>query len=140
MPIFSSGGTITSVHLYVTRVLFTLVTIPFISAGFVYYAEQAEISDTPMINNFFDAFYYSVVALTTVGFGDIVPVTTAGRAVTILMIAAGIVFIPWQVKDLLAHFVTTRAKMYHRCTKCGLDYHDQDAKHCKQCGTQLELT
>jgi voltage-gated potassium channel len=129
-------GTITSLHLYIARVLFTLVTIPFTAAGFVYYAERLH-PDT-QIHTFFDAFYYSVVALTTVGFGDIVPLTTAGRSVTILMIAAGIVFIPWQVKDLIAHFVTTQKNNIDDAP-CALDYHDSDAKFCKQCGTPLEV-
>jgi len=128
-------GTIKEVHLYVARVIFTLVSIPFVSAGLIFHAEQA----SPKFNSFFDALYYSVVALTTVGFGDLVPLTTAGRAITILMIAAGIVFIPWQVKNLIAHFMMSREKAACRCTKCGLEYHERDAKFCKKCGAPIQI-
>jgi voltage-gated potassium channel len=128
-------GTIKAVHLYVARVVFTLVAIPFVSAGLIFYAEQGG----GQFNSFFDAFYYSVVALTTVGFGDLVPVTTAGRAITILMIGAGIVFIPWQVKNLVAQFMMSREKAAQRCATCGLEYHDRDARFCKKCGAPIEI-
>jgi len=128
-------GTIKEVHLYVARVVFTLVAIPFVSAGLIFHTEKGG----GQFNTFFDALYYSVVALTTVGFGDLVPVTTAGRAITILMIGAGIVFIPWQVKNLFAYFIVSREKAAQRCARCGLEYHDRDARFCKKCGAPIEI-
>ena len=38
----------------------------------------------------FDAIYWATVSLTTVGYGDIYPVTTAGRVITMLSSVLGI--------------------------------------------------
>ena len=42
---------------------------------------------------FFDAVYWATVSLTTVGYGDIYPVTTVGRAITMLSSLLGIAII-----------------------------------------------
>ncbi|AHY45818.1 Ion channel [Rubrobacter radiotolerans] len=39
---------------------------------------------------YFDAFYFSVITLTTVGYGDLVPTTTYGRLFTVFYIFLGI--------------------------------------------------
>ncbi len=44
-------------------------------------------------NNFFDAVYWATVSLTTMGYGDIYPVTTVGRIVTMLSSVFGIAII-----------------------------------------------
>ena len=44
-------------------------------------------------NNFFEAVYWSTVLLTTVGFGDITPVTTIGRSIAILSSLFGIAIV-----------------------------------------------
>ncbi len=44
-------------------------------------------------NNFFDAIYWATVSLTTVGYGDIYPVTTIGRIVTMVSSVFGIAII-----------------------------------------------
>lgn len=44
-------------------------------------------------NNFFDAIYWATVSLTTVGYGDIYPVTTIGRIATMLSSVFGIAII-----------------------------------------------
>lgn len=44
-------------------------------------------------NTFFDAIYWATVSLTTMGYGDIYPVTTIGRIVTILSSIFGIAII-----------------------------------------------
>jgi voltage-gated potassium channel len=88
----------------------------------------------PAIKNFGDAFYFSVVSLTTVGFGDIIPASEGGRWVTVLMIFSGIILIPWQVGQIVKEWIRLSAKKEVVCPRCGLKYHDKDASHCKACG------
>lgn len=44
-------------------------------------------------NTFFDAIYWATVSLTTVGYGDIYPVTTAGRIITMISSFFGIAIV-----------------------------------------------
>jgi len=43
----------------------------------------------PNINNYFDAIYWSVITISTVGFGDISPVTIQGRVATLFLVIGG---------------------------------------------------
>jgi voltage-gated potassium channel len=45
----------------------------------------------PNIQNLFDAFWWGVATITTVGFGDIVPVTNAGKVIGIVLMYTGTV-------------------------------------------------
>lgn len=47
----------------------------------------------PTFKSFFDALYWSTTTLTTVGYGDIVPVSTAGRIVSMLSAVFGVAII-----------------------------------------------
>ncbi|MDY6954441.1 MAG: potassium channel family protein, partial [Thermodesulfobacteriota bacterium] len=85
-------------------------------------------------DTFGDAFYFTVVALTTVGFGDIIPLSEAGKWVTVIMILSGIILIPWQVSRIVREWIHMAAKRESICPGCGLRFHDKDASHCKCCG------
>lgn len=129
-PYFFFGN----INLYVLRVvqlLTTLFSIFFVSTGLFWFVEHAVNSQ---VNTFGDAFYFTVVALTTVGFGDITPVSVGGRWVTTIMILSGIILIPWQVGKIVKEWVRFSQKKEVVCSSCGLKYHDQDASHCKSCG------
>ncbi len=124
-------GSITWQLLKVVRLVFTIVMIFFISAGLFY---QVESGLNPQVQNFGDAFYFTVVALTTVGFGDIIPLSHGGKWVTVLMILSGIILIPWQVSRIIKEWIHLAQKVDVVCPRCGLHYHDKDASHCKSCG------
>ena len=117
----------------ILRIIFTIISIIFVFSSFIYEAERFA---NPEIIDLGSAMYFSIVTLTTVGFGDIVPVTTLGRFMTVLMILVSIAFIPWQLGMLIKEVMFSAAhKRYITCRKCGLKQHDADATHCKHCGS-----
>ena len=123
-------GTVSVHTLRVIKLLLTVLVIFFVSAGLFY---SVEYQTNPGVDNFGDAFYYMVVTLTTVGFGDIIPVTRTGRWVTVAGVLAAIVLVPWQAGKIVREW-TEREKVNVTCPECGLSYHDPDASHCKACG------
>ena len=129
-PVFFFGSL--NLHvLEVARLFLTIFMIFFISSGLFFYVESGINAD---VRTFGDAFYFTVVALTTVGFGDITPMSEGGRWVTVLMILSGITLIPWQVSRIVKEWVHMASKKEIICPGCGLRYHDKDASHCKSCG------
>ncbi len=127
-------GRISHDKLKVLRLGMTIFMIFFVSSGLFYLAEYPQ---NQMVRNFGDAFYFTVVALTTVGFGDIIPISDAGKAVTILCILSGIALIPWQAGEIVRGWIHIAHKHQVTCQHCGLMYHDQDAVHCKACGNLI---
>jgi voltage-gated potassium channel len=123
-------GTVTDNTLRAFKLLLTVMVLFFVSAGLFYTFEH---EPNAGVDTFGDAFYYTVVALSTVGFGDIVPVTTAGRWVTVASIVAGIILIPWQASKIVREWAQ-KDTIDVTCPNCGLSRHDEDASHCKACG------
>jgi voltage-gated potassium channel len=117
------------------RILFTLFAILFIFSGLIYQVEHPV--NPEKFNTFLDAFYFSVVTMTTVGFGDLTPSSELGRLLTVLMILTGVALIPWQIGDLIRRLVKTTNQVETVCQGCGLAFHDTDAGFCKKCGKQL---
>ncbi len=53
--------------------------------------DQLEVNDK--VNDFFDAVYWSLITISTVGYGDIVPLTPEGKMVTLVLIINGFLVI-----------------------------------------------
>lgn len=117
------------------RIIFTLLTIIFIFSGLIYQVESPV--NPEIFGTFLDAVYFSVVTMTTVGYGDVVPFSEPGRFLTIVMILTGIALIPWQIGDLIKQLVKTANKVETICPGCGWSSHDPDALYCKRCSTLL---
>jgi voltage-gated potassium channel len=88
----------------------------------------------PDISTWVDALYFTMAALTTTGFGDIVLVGTSGRwlSIAILMVGVGLFL-------HLLQSVFQPPKVRQKCDNCGLLLHDHDAIHCKHCGSDMNI-
>ncbi|MEL6438541.1 MAG: ion transporter [Cyanobacteria bacterium J06621_8] len=117
------------------RIFLTLFTLIFVYAGLIYQVEYQINGDR--LKDFFDAFYFVVVTMTTVGYGDVTPLSTAGRVMTVLMIFTGVLFIPWQLSELIGQVVKSSNLVKQECTNCGLARHEPDALFCRRCATRL---
>jgi voltage-gated potassium channel len=123
-------GTVSDNTLRAMKLLLTVLVLLSASAGLFYSVEH---TTNPAVSTFGDAFYYTVVTLSTVGFGDILPMTQAGRWVTVGSILAAIIVIPRQASKIVREWAT-REQVNVTCPDCGLSSHDPDASHCKACG------
>ena len=83
--------------------------------------------------------YWSIVTLTTVGYGDVVPFTTLGKLIAsvIMIMGYGIIAVPTGIvsADMARH--SSKSVSTQACRSCSKDGHDVDATHCKFCGEQL---
>lgn len=81
--------------------VFTCLLI-FIATVSVYIFEYPE--PESRIKNLFDAFYWAIVTMATVGYGDIVPQTTGGRLVAIMLILTSLGVLSFFTSILIAAF------------------------------------
>ncbi len=71
-----------------------LITVFGMSVGYILISALIVFNVEPnTFNNFFEAIYWATISLTTVGYGDVYPVTDAGRIVTMLSSFVGIAIV-----------------------------------------------
>ena len=128
-------GQLTDTQIIVIRIVLTVFTIIFVSSGMIWSVESKL---NPNYGTIWHAMYFSVVTLSTVGYGDITPLSWPGRVITLIMILAGIAFIPWQLGKLIKVLFTSSTKVQLKCLQCGHDEHAIEAVHCNRCGHKLK--
>jgi voltage-gated potassium channel len=87
-----------------------------------------------------DSIYWAIVTITTVGYGDISPVTPPGKFIAslIMLLGYGIIAVPTGILTTEMTLAVRRRKHGHEtCPNCGREGHDSDAKFCKYCGAVL---
>jgi len=87
-----------------------------------------------------ESIYWAIVTITTVGYGDISPVTPLGKFIAsfIMIIGYGIIAVPTGIVTTeMALAVRNKKHLHETCPACGLEGHDSDAVYCKQCGEKL---
>ncbi len=85
------------------------------------------------------AMYWAIVTMTTVGYGDIAPVTVLGQflAAGLMILGYGIIAVPTGIVSAELVYaarapITTRA-----CPVCVSEGHDLAARFCRDCGAEL---
>ncbi|HZG25266.1 MAG TPA: ion transporter [Chitinophagaceae bacterium] len=89
-----------------------------------------------------DSIYWAIVTITTVGYGDISPITPLGKFVAslIMLMGYGIIAVPTGIVTTeMARAVRNQGKRTYACPGCGSKDHDSDASFCKRCGVEIEI-
>jgi voltage-gated potassium channel len=83
--------------------------------------------------------YWTIVTLTTVGYGDISPQTALGQTIAaiIMVIGYGIIAVPTGIVTAELGQVYRKRISTQACPECSAEGHDHDAAFCKFCGSQL---
>lgn len=75
----------------------------FLSSFFMYYAESE--AQPKVFTNILDTFWWSMVTFTTVGYGDMVPITPLGKFISAVVVLIGIMLFALPTSILTAEFL-----------------------------------
>jgi voltage-gated potassium channel len=83
--------------------------------------------------------YWSIVTMTTVGYGDIAPQTIVGQTLAsfIMILGYGIIAVPTGIVTSKMHIIKEQKISTQSCPSCGREGHASDANFCKFCGDKL---
>lgn len=87
-------------------------------------------------DSMFRGVYWSIVTMSTVGFGDIAPSTAAGQVLAALLMITGysVIAVP---TGIVSAEVATRSQRETSCKGCGSAVHSLAARFCDACGYSL---
>ena len=130
----------------ITVFLIAVVALVVVLGSLMYLVEGADAGFTSIPT----AVYWAVVTLTTVGFGDITPITPAGKllASVIMLMGYGLIAVPTGIFSAeLAQASREQASRpsapvreapgASMCKACGAGGHEPDASYCRRCGAPL---
>lgn len=85
-----------------------------------------------------ESIYWAIVTMTTVGYGDITPVTTIGKLISSMIMILGytIIAVPTGIVSATMIDTTKEKGKNGRCPRCG-EKTDLKANYCKHCGERL---
>ncbi|WP_405382415.1 ion transporter [Maribacter sp. LLG6340-A2] len=130
----------------ITVFLFAVLIVAVMMGTLMYMVEGDEAGFTSIPTSI----YWTIVTLTTVGYGDIAPITPSGQfiATIIMLLGYGIIAVPTgivtaefgrQTRDKTGNL--SPGKYIHvntqACPSCTKEGHRDDATHCYNCGTVL---
>ncbi len=116
--------------------LMTVLSLVIVFGALVYLIEPVEAGFTSIPKSI----YWAVVTLTTVGYGDISPITPLGQFISAMMMILGYSILAVPTGVFSAEVMRSIRRDQHSdeaCPGCGHEGHERDAKYCRRCGTWL---
>ncbi|MGP1272309.1 MAG: ion transporter [Phycisphaerales bacterium] len=119
-------------------VFITIVLIVILISAAVMHVVEGNAGNTDF-DSMPSAMYWAVITMTTVGYGDITPITAFGKFVTATLVLVGYSMIIVPTGILSAEIAQQkRSKVTGQsCPSCMNEDHDADARYCKRCGHAL---
>ncbi len=115
--------------------LFFVFILMIIASLLIYHAEHDAQPD--QFRNAFSGLWWAVATLTTVGYGDIYPVTTAGKILGALIALLGIGMVAIPTGILSSGFMEHLAERNHTNDSAKKSEEDDDIHYCPHCGKKL---
>lgn len=116
--------------------LLTVLLINLIVGSVMYLIEGAEHG----FDSIFAGVYWSIVTMSTVGFGDITPLTPLGQVLASALMILGYSIIAVPTGIVSAEMASLRGQQTRvRCEECGAADHRPAARHCWRCGAALPV-
>ena len=118
--------------------LFFVLILLVVASLLIYYAEHD--AQPQQFRNAFSGLWWAVATLTTVGYGDIYPVTPLGRflGAVIAILGIGMVAVPTSILSAGFMEVLERDKKKHEENPSSSESADEGKKYCPYCGKKLE--
>ncbi len=117
--------------------LFAVLIICIITGTLMYLVEGPDNGFT----NIPISIYWCIVTLTTVGFGDIHPLTPLGRFIAsfIMIVGYGVIAVPTGIvgAEISKDMSKNDEKSLKLCTTCGEKDHKTASEYCHNCGNKL---
>jgi voltage-gated potassium channel len=139
---FLSGAQVLTIAIRAARYkiavfLFTVVTLVIIVGALMYVIEGG----TNGFTSIPASMYWAVVTLTTVGYGDVAPVSTLGRFVAslVMILGYGIIAVPTGIvtTELINAARRPEEISGQACPSCSAEGHPVGARYCFGCGSAL---
>lgn len=119
-------------------IFFFFVLILVTSMGTIMYMIEGT-NPNSNFDNIPNSIYWAIVTMTTVGYGDITPVTPVGRFFSAVIMLIGYTIIAVPTGIVSATMVTQHKQLKERrCPQCHRKGHDPEATFCKYCGARLK--
>jgi voltage-gated potassium channel len=115
--------------------IYTVLTLVVIFGSLMYVIE----SGTQGFTSIPRSIYWTIVTLTTVGYGDISPQTPVGQTLAsiVMILGYGIIAVPTGIVTVEMTQTFGRRVSTQACPECSAEGHDADARYCKYCGAGL---
>ena len=114
--------------------LFSVCALVCVEGTLVYVVEHGV---NPKFSSIPQAMYWAVVTLTTVGYGDVTPVTVLGKLLASVVMLTGFAIIAVPTGVVSAELGRQLQRDTRKCAECGWQGHDPRAIHCMLCGQKL---
>lgn len=122
-------------------VFFLFVVILVTSIGTLMYMIEGSHQESSQFNNIPNSIYWAIVTMTTVGYGDITPVTPLGKFLSacVMLIGYTIIAVPTGIVSV-SMMKEYRRRQNMECPECHKSGHEEEATFCKYCGHKLNST
>ena len=137
----TSSKSVAIENIFIAKILFSLSLFLYVASALIY---EVEGHINPNISNFGDAIYFILICVSTVGFGDIVPVTFYGKIIVMITVMAGLIIIPWHTGSLFKNLSIMSSNRNVRLTtdiEEGLEdleeKIEEGMKYCPHCGKKI---